>query len=51
MQLAQGLQRCLWGTNLEGRAMNRIELPCGHYRDDTGLELDMSGLSGPALLD
>lgn len=30
--------------------MNRIELPCGHHRDDTGLELDMCGLSGRAPL-
>ena len=50
VQVTQCCQRDLWGANLEGGAINRVELPGRHHRDDTGLELKMCDLSGRAPL-
>jgi hypothetical protein len=41
VQITQRCQRNLRGAGLEGGAVDRIELPGCHHRDDTGLQLKM----------
>jgi hypothetical protein len=51
VQVAQRRQRDLRKADLYGAAIDRVELPGRHHRDDAGLELELSDLSGCAPLD
>ncbi|MGO8954538.1 MAG: hypothetical protein ACLPWS_05625 [Rhodomicrobium sp.] len=50
MQVTQRRQRDPRDADLESAAIDRIELPGCHHRDDTGLELKMCDLFGRAPL-
>jgi hypothetical protein len=50
VQVAQRRQRDLRETDLDGSAIDRIELPGRNHRNDAGLELKMSNLPRSAPL-
>jgi len=50
MQVAQRRQRDLREADLDGAAIDWVELPGRHHRDNAGLELELSDRSGCPLL-
>ena len=51
VHITQRRQRDLRSADFHRGANDRIELPGGHLRDDTGLKLDVREFAGGAMLD